>query len=68
MSLLIVGNTTQYHNLLSRDDTRHDDPLGERSVLPVGHHHPRFPSLRHGTKVQMQEGLALQKTKVQMEE
>ena len=45
----------------SRDDTGHDDPLGERSVLPVRHHHPGLPSLRHGTKVEVEEGLALKK-------
>jgi len=58
-SLLIVSNTTKYHILLSRDDTRHDDPLGERGVLPVRHHHPRLTSLSNRTKVQMEEGLAL---------
>ena len=47
----------------SRDDTGHNDPLGERSVLPVRHHHPGLPSLRHGTKVEVEEGLALKKTK-----
>ena len=45
----------------SRDDTGHNDPLGERSVLPVRHHHPGLPSLRHGTKVEVEEGLALKK-------
>ena len=45
----------------SRDDTGHDDSLGERSVLPVRHHHPGLPSLRHGTKVEVEEGLALKK-------
>ena len=45
----------------SRDHTGHDDSLGERSVLPVRHHHPGLPSLRHGTKVEVEEGLALKK-------
>ena len=44
----------------SRDDTRHDDPLSKGSVLSVRHHHPWFSPLRHRTKVQMEEGLALQ--------
>ena len=47
----------------SRDHTGHDNPLGEWSVLPVGHHHPGLPSLRHGTKVEVEEGLALKKIK-----
>ena len=47
----------------SRDDTGHNDPLGERSVLPVRHHHPGLPSLRHGTKVEVEEGLALKKNR-----
>ena len=47
----------------SRDHTGHDDPLGERSVLPVRHHHPGLPTLGHGTKVEVEEGLALKKTK-----
>ena len=45
----------------SRDHTGHDDSLGKRSVLPVRHHHPGLPSLRHGTKVEVEEGLALKR-------
>ena len=42
------------------DDAGHDDPLGQRRVLPVGDHHLRLPTLRHRAQVEVQERLALQ--------
>ena len=42
------------------DNAGHDDPLGQRRVLPVGDHHLRLPTLRHRAQVEVQERLALQ--------